>query len=173
MRCASICPPLTSDGGACCCCCRGSYRELANAQGYSVFEDFVGHGIGRIFHEPPVVQHTSTCGCVAGCVCACQLAERPRCTQETKEVRRCSLAWCSRSVRGSLCVPGCVVCARVGLRCRWCVRAAEPILTRGSTEWAMWDDGWTVVSLDGERSAQFEHTVLITDDGAEILTRVK
>jgi len=37
----------------------------------------------------------------------------------------------------------------------------------------MWDDGWTVVSLDGERSAQFEHTVLITDDGAEILTRVK
>jgi methionyl aminopeptidase len=34
----------------------------------------------------------------------------------------------------------------------------------------MWDDGWTVVTLDGRRSAQFEHTVLVTDSGVEILT---
>jgi methionyl aminopeptidase len=35
----------------------------------------------------------------------------------------------------------------------------------------MWDDGWTVVTKDGRRSAQFEHTVLVTDTGAEILTQ--
>ena len=29
----------------------------------------------------------------------------------------------------------------------------------------MWDDGWTVVTADGQRTAQFEHTVLVTDDG--------
>ena len=37
-------------------------------------------------------------------------------------------------------------------------------------EWEMWDDGWTVVTRDGSRSAQFEHTLQVTDDGAEILT---
>lgn len=35
---------------------------------------------------------------------------------------------------------------------------------------AMWPDGWTVVTADGSRSAQFEHTLLITDSGCEILT---
>ena len=47
----------------------------------------------------------------------------------------------------------------------------EPMLTEGSencTEWA--SDGWTVATLDGGRSAQFEHMVSITEDGAEILT---
>jgi methionyl aminopeptidase len=34
----------------------------------------------------------------------------------------------------------------------------------------MWDDGWTVVTADGRCSAQFEHTLLVTQDGAEILT---
>jgi methionyl aminopeptidase len=46
----------------------------------------------------------------------------------------------------------------------------EPMLNLGSHEWRMWDDGWTVVTLDGSRSAQFEHTVLVTDTGVEILT---
>jgi methionyl aminopeptidase len=34
----------------------------------------------------------------------------------------------------------------------------------------MWDDGWTVVTKDGRRAAQFEHTILVTESGAEILT---
>jgi methionyl aminopeptidase len=34
----------------------------------------------------------------------------------------------------------------------------------------MWEDNWTVVTKDRKRSAQFEHTLLITDTGAEILT---
>lgn len=46
----------------------------------------------------------------------------------------------------------------------------EPILTEGSTDFIILDDGWTCVSCDGCRSAQFEHTVLITDTGADVLT---
>jgi methionyl aminopeptidase len=46
----------------------------------------------------------------------------------------------------------------------------EPMLTLGTAEWDMWDDNWTVVTKDRRRSAQFEHTVLVTEAGAEILT---
>jgi methionyl aminopeptidase len=48
----------------------------------------------------------------------------------------------------------------------------EPMLTLGTHQWEMWDDGWTIVTEDRRRSAQFEHTILITDAGAEILTLV-
>lgn len=46
----------------------------------------------------------------------------------------------------------------------------EPMLNLGTPDWLMWDDDWTVVTADGRRSAQFEHTLLVTDTGAEILT---
>jgi methionyl aminopeptidase len=46
----------------------------------------------------------------------------------------------------------------------------EPMLNLGTHEWDMWDDGWTVVTRDGRRSAQFEHTLLVTPAGAEVLT---
>ena len=46
----------------------------------------------------------------------------------------------------------------------------EPMLTLGTPEWDIWDDAWTVVTSDRLRSAQFEHTILVTDTGAEILT---
>jgi len=46
----------------------------------------------------------------------------------------------------------------------------EPMLNLGTHEWNMWDDNWTVVTKDFKRSAQFEHTLLVTADGAEILT---
>jgi len=46
----------------------------------------------------------------------------------------------------------------------------EPMLTLGAIDHDIWPDGWTVVTRDGRRSAQFEHTVLVTDDGVEILT---
>jgi methionyl aminopeptidase len=46
----------------------------------------------------------------------------------------------------------------------------EPMLTLGTIEWELWDDGWTVVTKDGQRSAQFEHTLVVTEIGAEILT---
>jgi methionyl aminopeptidase len=46
----------------------------------------------------------------------------------------------------------------------------EPMLTLGTYTWEMWDDGWTVLTKDKKWSAQFEHTILVTDRGAEILT---
>ena len=46
----------------------------------------------------------------------------------------------------------------------------EPMLTLGTHEWQMWDDGWTVLTKDRSITAQFEHTIHITDVGPEILT---
>ncbi|GAB3436223.1 type I methionyl aminopeptidase [Flindersiella endophytica] len=46
----------------------------------------------------------------------------------------------------------------------------EPMLTLGTYDWEMWSDGWTVVTKDRKRTAQFEHTVLVTESGPEILT---
>jgi methionyl aminopeptidase len=46
----------------------------------------------------------------------------------------------------------------------------EPMLTLGTYEYEIWDDGWTVVTKDRKRTAQFEHTLVVTDTGAEILT---
>jgi methionyl aminopeptidase len=46
----------------------------------------------------------------------------------------------------------------------------EPMITLGSGDWYMWEDGWTVLTADGSRCAQFEHTLAVTDNGAEVLT---
>jgi len=46
----------------------------------------------------------------------------------------------------------------------------EPMITLGAIDYDVWDDGWTVTTKDKRRSAQFEHTLLVTADGVEILT---
>ena len=46
----------------------------------------------------------------------------------------------------------------------------EPMITLGGIEWDIWDDKWTVTTRDKSWTAQFEHTLLVTDTGAEILT---
>lgn len=46
----------------------------------------------------------------------------------------------------------------------------EPMLTLGTFEWEQWSDDWTVVTADRSRTAQFEHTLVVTEDGADILT---
>jgi methionyl aminopeptidase len=46
----------------------------------------------------------------------------------------------------------------------------EPMLSLGTYEWDMWADNWTVTTKDKSRVAQFEHTILVTEDGPEILT---
>ena len=46
----------------------------------------------------------------------------------------------------------------------------EPMLTLGDPACGMWNDNWTAVTLDGRRTAQFEHTLLVTDEGIELLT---
>jgi methionyl aminopeptidase len=46
----------------------------------------------------------------------------------------------------------------------------EPMITLGGIDWDQWDDGWTVTTKDKSWTAQFEHTLVVTDTGAEILT---
>jgi methionyl aminopeptidase len=46
----------------------------------------------------------------------------------------------------------------------------EPMITLGTWREKMWDNGWTAVTADGRRTAQFEHTLVVTDDGADVLT---
>jgi methionyl aminopeptidase len=46
----------------------------------------------------------------------------------------------------------------------------EPMITLGTWKHVLWDDGWTAATADGKRTAQFEHTILVTDDGADVLT---
>jgi len=46
----------------------------------------------------------------------------------------------------------------------------EPMLTLGTIEWDLWDDNWTVVTRDRKRTAQFEHTMVVTSDGVDVLT---
>jgi methionine aminopeptidase type I len=46
----------------------------------------------------------------------------------------------------------------------------EPMITLGTIEYDVWPDGWTITTLDKKRTAQFEHTLVVTEDGCEILT---
>ena len=81
----------------------------------------------------------------------------------------------------AMCTPGCSSCTiSVHLHCIkedicfffLCSSIfTEPILTMGSIESITWDDEWTTVTADGSRAAQFEHTILITGTGAEVLTK--
>jgi methionyl aminopeptidase len=48
----------------------------------------------------------------------------------------------------------------------------EPMITMGTWRHEMWDDGWTAVTADLSRTAQFEHTVAVTDDGVDVLTLI-
>jgi methionyl aminopeptidase len=50
--------------------------------------------------------------------------------------------------------------------------AIEPITTLGSARIFQAHDGWTLLTVDGSRAAQFEHTLLVTEDGSEILTKL-
>jgi len=49
----------------------------------------------------------------------------------------------------------------------------EPIVNLGTDECSIVSDGWTVITRDGSLSAQFEHTILVTTDGCEVLTERK
>jgi len=97
-------------------------QEYAEAEGCSVVRAFVGHGIGRQFHEPPQVHHYGK--------------------------------------RGS------------GMRLKaGMVFTIEPMINLGSYEVEVLADKWTAVTVDGSLSAQFEHTVVVTKTGCEVLTR--
>ena len=46
----------------------------------------------------------------------------------------------------------------------------EPLITQGGPEIAILDDGWTAITIDDARTSQMEHTILITNDGCDVLT---
>ncbi len=96
-------------------------QRHAEARGYSVVRNFVGHGIGRKLHEEPQVYN-----------------------------------YYDRSARVPL-RPGMVVCV-------------EPMVNAGTAEVKMLDDDWTAVTVDGRRSAHFEHTIAITESGPQVLS---
>lgn len=96
-------------------------QGVAEAAGFGVVRDLVGHGIGRGPHEEPQVPNFGRPG------------------------------------RGLRLVPGLVL-------------AIEPMINEGTAEVRTLRDRWTVVTLDGTRSAHFEHTVAVTEAGPRILT---
>ena len=96
-------------------------QTLAESQGLSVVREYCGHGIGRVFHEPPNVLHYGE--------------------------------------------PGTGMTLREGMTI-----TVEPMLNEGRPETRLLPDGWTVVTRDRKLSAQWEHTVLVTAHGYEVLT---
>jgi methionyl aminopeptidase len=97
-------------------------QEYAEGEGCSVVRAFVGHGIGRVFHEAPQVSHVGKRG---------------------------------QGMR-----------LKAGM-----VFTIEPMINLGHWEVEVLADKWTAVTADGSLSAQFEHTVVVTKAGCEVLTR--
>jgi methionyl aminopeptidase len=97
-------------------------QQVAEAAGFSVVREYVGHAIGTAMHEMPQVPNY----------------------------------W-----PGS---PGPVL--KEGM-----VYAVEPMVNAGTYDTYVLDDGWSVMTQDGELSAHFEHTIAITDNGPEVFTR--
>lgn len=96
-------------------------QEYAESFGFSVVRNFVGHGIGTIFHTPPEIPHFGTRG------------------------------------KGKRLRPGMTF-------------TIEPMINEGTWEAVLLEDGWTAITKDGKLSAQFEHTVAVTEAGVEIMT---
>src|SRR3990172_7396139 len=96
-------------------------QEKAEAGGFSVVRDFVGHGIGRLLHEDPQIPNFGKRG------------------------------------TGPKLTAGMVL-------------AIEPMVNAGGWSVEVLSDGWTVVTRDRSRSAHFEHTVAVTEDGNRILS---
>lgn len=100
----------------------GAIQDCVVANGFSIVEDFTGHGVGRNLHEEPSVFNFRT--------------------NQMPNVK-----------------------LRAGM-----TLAIEPILNAGSKFTRILADKWTAVTVDNALSAQFEHTVLVTEDGYDILT---
>lgn len=96
-------------------------QSLAEAHRFSVVRDFVGHGLGRVFHDAPEVKHYGRRG------------------------------------EGLVLRPGMLF-------------TIEPMINAGRPEVKILSDGWTTVTRDRSLSAQFEHTVGVTEDGVEVFT---
>jgi methionyl aminopeptidase len=96
-------------------------QNHAESAGFGVVREFIGHGVGEIFHHLPNIPHYY---------------------EPSAQFRF---------------EPGMTF-------------TIEPMITVGSPSAELWDDGWTAATKDLSRTAQFEHTILVDDDGVEILT---
>lgn len=96
-------------------------QRFVESNGYSVVQEYCGHGIGRGFHEDPQVLHYGT--------------------------------------------PNTGVKLQAGM-----TFTIEPMVNAGKRNVKLLPDGWTVVTKDRKPSAQWEHTLLVTADGYEVLT---
>lgn len=99
-------------------------QERAESQGFSVVRDYVGHGIGRVFHAPPQIPHYGIRG------------------------------------KGIKLRPGMAF-------------TIQPMINQGGWEVEVLADRWTAVTKDRRLSAQFEHMVVVTAHGVEVLTPSK
>ena len=125
----------------------------ALALGYDVVREFTGHGIGAHFHMFPHVLHTPLAAYLAT-------------TGQSAGVADLNAALGGDAPLHALLNPGAM---EPGM-----AFTIEPALTERGPDVAMWSgaqaDGWTVVTRDGGWSAQAEHTLLVTEDGVEVLT---
>jgi methionine aminopeptidase len=149
---------------------RTNRQGIADKARMSIVQELVGHGIGRVFHAAPaVLHHRSVAPCVMGRDGG---ARRPAAAALRPYLRRYHkhpLLTAKHTIplfgfnrRNQ----------RPGVMQRGQTFTIEPILTLGSRHHRCWSDGWTLVTADGSLAAQFEHTLLITDGGAEVMTRV-
>ena len=122
---------------------------LAKSEGLSVVPEYLGHGIGQTFHTLPLVHHGD--GDATGVFRkGMTFTIEPILVSGSPEVGRCARV---RSACACL-----VTVVGKGTYCNVHVQVLH------------WDDGWTACAVDGGLSAQFEHTMLVTDNGVEILT---
>lgn len=120
-------------------------QNVADANNLATVEKYRGHGIGTTFHCAPYVKVSSLYSLTS---------KLQRDTQPSRYVRL--IKHFRNSDRLKL-QPGMIF-------------TIEPMFTLGSARCFEWEDDWTVATIDGSLSAQFEHTILITDGEAEILT---
>ncbi|KAH7566561.1 hypothetical protein JRO89_XS08G0188400 [Xanthoceras sorbifolium] len=130
-------------------------HDHADKYKYGVVRQFVGHGVGRVFHADPVILHYSNYS---------ELYLFTHFVGFWSSVESSTNA----VYNNLLLLAGNNDGGRMMLNQTFTI---EPMLTIGSINPVMWEDNWTVVTQDGSLSAQFEHTILITQDGAEILTQ--
>ena len=128
--------------------------DVCDREGYDSVREFTGHGIGREFHSLPLIRHYRTRD-------TSTVAEGLAFTIEPMLVEgSAQIAIWPDQVRHSV-VWHCCGCAC--LRC-----LCHPIPFCFSPYFSCWQ--WTVFTRDGSRAAQFEHTLLVTRDGVEVLT---
>ncbi|XP_075549937.1 methionine aminopeptidase 1D, mitochondrial isoform X3 [Dermacentor variabilis] len=143
---------------------------VAAQAGFTVVPAFCGHGIGTYFHGPPDIYHfdndekgemleglvfTIESGTMSfSTVFLCRARKFTHCAKGDKRN--------SSHTRSSP-----KVCHSAKTRKR---KKEEPVITEGSPDIAIMEDGWTTVTVDNSRTAQFEHTVYICNEGVEVLT---